>query len=93
MRKNPGSLTKPFDHLFNMIYNLSVVWGYESLVKLFPHDVADLELIVNLNEKLELEIHQWYVWYVLYEWLAIVVMVPFDLDTIDTKEDNDLTLL
>jgi len=57
VRKNPTALSKPFDHLFNMIYNLSVVRGYESLVKLFPHDVADLELIVNLNEKLELEIH------------------------------------
>lgn len=31
--------------------------------------------------------------YVIFEWLAIVVMVPFDLDTIDTKLENDQTLL
>jgi len=81
------------DHLFNMIYNLSVVRGYEQIVKLFPHEVEDLELIVNLNESLKLETQQWYVRYVFYQWLAIVVMVPFDLDTIDTKKEGELSLL
>jgi len=84
---------KSMDHLFNMIYNLSVVRGYEQIVKLFPHEVEDLELIVNLNESLKLETQQWYVRYVFYQWLAIVVMVPFDLDTIDTKKEGELSLL
>ena len=79
--------------MFNIIYNLSIVRGYETIVKFFPHKVEDLELLVDLLEFIDLQTHQWYVKFVIYHWLTIVVLAPFDLVTIDTKNEGDLTLL
>jgi len=81
------------DNLCNIIYNLCNVRGFETIVKFLPHEVEDLELLVDLLQNLDVAPYQWYIKYVLYQWLSIVVLVPFDLDTIDTKKDGDVTLL
>lgn len=60
--------------------------GSETIVKFFPHEVEDLEHLVDLLEHLSIETQQWYIRLVIYHWLSIVVMVPFDLDTIDTNK-------
>ena len=53
----PFKLPKSIDHLVNLIYNLCNVRGYETIVKMFPHDVEDLELLVDLLQNIELETH------------------------------------
>ena len=91
--QSPFKIPKPMDHLCNIIYNLCNVRGSDTIVKFFPHEVEDLEHLVDLLEGLSIETHQWYIKLVLYHWLSIVVIVPFDLDTIDSNKKNGLSLL
>lgn len=83
-----------------IIYSLVTVCGYKTVIKFFPHQVSDLELAVSLLEKChhtssatslrqestgEMEAKC-----VMLLWLYILVLVPFDISTVDTSiADND----
>jgi len=61
-----------------------------SLVRFFPNEASDLEPVV---EMLHFQVNDdWWVSYVLTLWLAQLVMVPFDLDTIDSKKEHEILL-
>jgi hypothetical protein len=60
------------------------------VLKFFPHEVADLEPCVEV-----LHFHQssdYWIHCVLTIWLSIIVMVPFDIETIDSRR-HDLDVL
>ncbi|KAL6642849.1 hypothetical protein ACP70R_021030 [Stipagrostis hirtigluma subsp. patula] len=78
-----------------IIYSLVTVCGYKSVIKFFPHQVSDLELAVALLEKChtmssstalrhestgEMETKC-----VVLLWLYILVLIPFDISTVDTS--------
>ncbi|KAL2324032.1 hypothetical protein Fmac_023090 [Flemingia macrophylla] len=78
-----------------VVYTLVTVCGYKSVIKFFPHQVSDLELAVSLLEKChhansvtslrqestgEMEAKC-----VTLLWLYILVLVPFDISTVDTS--------
>ena len=78
-----------------IIYTLVTVCGYKSVIKFFPHQVSDLELGVALLEKChtmssvtalrqestgEMETKC-----VVLLWLYILVLIPFDISTVDTS--------
>nr|CAB3494231.1 unnamed protein product [Digitaria exilis] len=78
-----------------IIYTLVTVCGYKSVIKFFPHQVSDLELAVALLEKChtmssatalrqestgEMETKC-----VILLWLYILVLIPFDISTVDTS--------
>lgn len=85
-----------------IVYSLVTVCGYKSVIKFFPHQVSDLELAVSLLEKChhtnsvtslrqestgEMEAKC-----VTLLWLYILVLVPFDISTVDTSIANDESL-
>ncbi|XP_010259036.1 PREDICTED: tubulin-folding cofactor D [Nelumbo nucifera] len=78
-----------------IIYSLVTVCGYKSVIKFFPHQVSELELAVSLLEKChhatvvtslrqestgEMETKC-----VILLWLSILVLVPFDISSVDTS--------
>ncbi|KAL5571563.1 hypothetical protein UlMin_021160 [Ulmus minor] len=78
-----------------IIYSLVTVCGYKAVIRFFPHQVSDLELAVSLLEKChntksvsslrqessgEMEAKC-----VMLLWLSILVLVPFDISSIDTS--------
>lgn len=78
-----------------IIYTLVTVCGYKAVTKFFPHQVSDLELAVALLEKChttkattslrhestgEMEAKC-----VILLWLSILVLVPFDISSVDTS--------
>lgn len=78
-----------------IIYTLVTVCGYKAVIKFFPHQVSDLELAVSLLEKChgvnsvtslrqeskgEMEAKC-----VMLLWLSILVLVPFDISSVDTS--------
>ncbi|KAL6129252.1 hypothetical protein ACLB2K_072605 [Fragaria x ananassa] len=82
-----------------IIYSLVTVCGYKAVVRFFPHQVSDLELAVSLLEKChhttsvsslrqestgEMEAKC-----VILLWLSILVLVPFDISTVDTSIANN----
>jgi tubulin-specific chaperone D len=73
--------------LFETLYNLCTVRGYKTVVKFFPHEVADMEPCVEM-------LHfysgtDYWINCMLLLWLSIIVLVPFDLQTIDSKKEGD----
>lgn len=82
-----------------VLYSLVTVCGYKSVVKFFPHQVSDLELAVALLEKChdsgaatalrqestgEMETKC-----ITLLWLSILVLIPFDISSVDTSMAND----
>lgn len=78
-----------------IIYSVVTVCGYKAVIKFFPHQVSDLELAVSLLEKChntdsgtslrdestgEMEAKC-----VILLWLSILVLIPFDLSSVDTS--------
>ena len=75
-----------FHQLLNFIYVLCKVRNYKYIMKFFPHEVKDLEPVVfYLVIYREYLMEYWETKYVLLIWLSIIILVPFDLVTIDSK--------
>ncbi|KAL6538962.1 hypothetical protein OROMI_025288 [Orobanche minor] len=86
-----------------IIYSLVTVCGYKAVVRFFPHQVFDLELAVSLLEKChtitsvssslrqestgEMEAKC-----VILLWLSILVLIPFDISSVDTSISYNNTL-
>ncbi|KAL9429999.1 hypothetical protein AB3S75_025391 [Citrus x aurantiifolia] len=85
-----------------IIYTLVTVCGYKVVIKFFPHQVSDLELAVSLLEKChdtasvtslrqestgEMEAKC-----VILLWLTILILVPFDISSVDTSIANNENL-
>ncbi|KAH7659511.1 Tubulin-specific chaperone D C-terminal protein [Dioscorea alata] len=82
-----------------IIYSLVTVCGYKSVIKFFPHQVSDLELAVFLLDKChhsasgtslrqestgEMETKC-----ITLLWLYILVLIPFDISSVDTSIANN----
>jgi hypothetical protein len=73
--------------LFQIVYLISKTRGYKHIIKLFPHEVADLEPALQLLLSQDRSNHEtWETRYVLFLWLSILVLVPFDLATADSQD-------
>lgn len=85
-----------------IIYSLVTVCGYKAVIRFFPHQVSDLEPAVSLLEKChgttagtalrqestgEMETKC-----VILLWLSILVLVPFDISSVDTSIANSHSL-
>ena len=84
-------MTKDISHLFEIINWVCKVRGFKTVVKFFPHEVADMEPVVELLHFLTTE--DWWISYVLILWLSIIVLVPFDIDTIDSNKGSTQEVL
>lgn len=80
----------------SIIYTLVTVCGYKTVVKFFPHQVSDLELAVALLQSCHGEVEetsvlreestgQWETKCCLLLWLSILVLIPFDIASVDTS--------
>lgn len=71
---------------------LVIVRGYKTVVKFFPHEAADLERVLNVlmvvKDKAittsEEGIASWEAQTMLLLWLSILILIPFELATVDT---------
>ncbi|KAM7261245.1 hypothetical protein ACFE04_026720 [Oxalis oulophora] len=85
-----------------IIYTLVTVCGYKAVINFFPHHVSDLELAVSLSEKChristetalrqestgEMEAKC-----ITLLWLCILVLIPFDISSVDTSISASNTL-
>lgn len=85
-----------------IVYSLVTVCGYKAVIRFFPHQVSDLELAVSLLDKchytnamtslrqestgaMEAKC-------VILLWLCILVLVPFDISTVDTSIASNTTV-
>lgn len=88
----------------SIIHTLVTVCGYKTVVKFFPHHASDLELAVALLESCHGEVEetsilreestgQWETKCCLLLWLSILVLIPFDIASVDTSlAETNLTV-
>ncbi|XP_028395379.1 tubulin-specific chaperone D-like [Dendronephthya gigantea] len=82
---------------FKYLYLFTKVRGSKYIVRLFPHEVQDVEKVLSLLNKQNPSDHEsWEARYILLLWLSIVCMVPFDMSRFDgniaeTSEQKPIT--
>lgn len=84
----PNSIlySEEFHHFLGIIYVICKVRGFKYVMKYFPHEVKDLEpCVFYLSSQRENQTELWETKYVMFLWLSIIILVPFDLSTIDSK--------
>ncbi|KAJ3170509.1 hypothetical protein HDU87_008744 [Geranomyces variabilis] len=90
-----------FRPLLGLLYHLSKVRGHKTVIKFFPHEVADLEPVLFVLESVTTmnkaggtvprassDSQLWEGRYVLLLWLSLLSMVPFDLKTVDSGTET-----
>lgn len=71
--------------MIQIIYQLTKVRGKKYTTKYFPHEVRDLEPAVAYLVRWRQELAHWETKYIILLWLSVIILVPFDLETIDSK--------
>ncbi|EDO35005.1 predicted protein, partial [Nematostella vectensis] len=69
---------------FKYIYVITKVRGPKCVVRLFTHEVSDIEpLLAMINKQNQNEHETWETRYILLLWLSIACMIPFDMSRLD----------
>ncbi|OSD07226.1 TBCD protein [Trametes coccinea BRFM310] len=67
-------------------YNFIKFRGYKTITRFFPHEIADLDVVLNYisapNSPAQVST-QWPLRYAMVLWLSLVCMIPFDLEQFD----------
>lgn len=79
-----------FHIAFKYLYQLSKVRTYKVLVKMLPHEISDLDFVLNkLEDQLTNNSDQWETRYMLLLWLSILVLNPFHMSRLDAFSVTD----
>ncbi|NXJ76277.1 TBCD protein, partial [Trogon melanurus] len=81
----------PLVHLaFKFLYIITKVRGYKRFLPLFPHEVGDLQpvldMLANQNPK---DSETWETRYMLLLWLSMICLIPFDLARFDGNSGSE----
>ncbi|XP_030384442.1 tubulin-specific chaperone D [Scaptodrosophila lebanonensis] len=72
---------------FKYMYIISKVRTYKVLVKCMPHELSDLEFVLELLEKQDpKEFANWETRYMLLLWMSILVLNPFHMSRLDAYD-------
>lgn len=76
---------EPLFHIaFKYLYQLSKVRTYKVLVKMLPHEISDLDFVLNkLEEQPMNNSDEWETRFMLLLWLSILVLNPFHMSRLD----------
>jgi hypothetical protein len=96
IQKDGIELIKSHEYMFKILYRLIKTRGYKSILKFFSNKVDDLEPCVHFVQKIryckEFILH-WEMRYIMLLWISLLMMIPFDMDLIDSSEQNEQSLV
>lgn len=70
---------------FKFLYFITKTRGHKVIVRMMPHEVADLDPILTmLSRETPSNSETWETKYMLFLWLSIVAMIPFDMSRLDS---------
>jgi len=84
LKKN--SLKLESDVAFRYLYLICKVRGYKNITKKFPHEVNDIEPVLNLLSKQTTK-DPWETRYILLIWLSMICLIPFDMNLFDNPSE------
>lgn len=74
---------------FKYMHCLTKMRGFKKIVQYLPHEINDLEPVLNLLDKQDMkDSDTWYTRYMLLVWLSIICMIPFDLIRFDAVNET-----
>lgn len=77
-----------FHAAFKYLYQLAKVRTYKIILKFLPHEIADLEFVLNALDRQDIsDKSTWETRYMLLVWLSILVLNPFELARFDVSGD------
>ncbi|KFO35749.1 Tubulin-specific chaperone D [Fukomys damarensis] len=69
---------------FKFLYIITKVRGHKIFLRLFPHEVADVQPVLNMiSEQNPTDHETWETRYMLLLWLSVTCLIPFDLSRFD----------
>ncbi|XP_077780419.1 tubulin-specific chaperone D isoform X3 [Podarcis muralis] len=69
---------------FQFLYIISKVRGYKTFLRMFPHEVVDVQPVLDMLESQNPKDHEtWETRYMLLLWLSVTCLIPFDLARLD----------
>uniref|UniRef100_A0A8K9UVW2 Tubulin-specific chaperone D n=1 Tax=Oncorhynchus mykiss TaxID=8022 RepID=A0A8K9UVW2_ONCMY len=75
---------------FKFLYIISKVRGYKIFMQLFPHEVADVQPVLDLLCRQDpRDPETWETRYMLLLWLSMTCLIPFDLSRLDGHLTSD----
>lgn len=79
---------------FKYLYQICKVRTYKVFVKFLPHELSDIDFVLNLLERQGLdESENWETRYMLLLWSSILVLNPFHFSRLDGTAVGDVTSL
>ncbi|KAH7912534.1 ARM repeat-containing protein [Hygrophoropsis aurantiaca] len=75
--------------LADLLYHFIKFRGRKTIVRFFPHEIADLSIALEFMQLPDDSIHktsQWSIRYVLLLWLSLICRIPFDLEQFDEHD-------
>jgi len=81
-----NSLKLESDLAFRYLYLICKVRGYKNITKKFPHEVNDIEPVLNLLSKQTTK-DPWETRYVLLIWLSMICLIPFNMSLFDNPSE------
>ncbi|XP_071813950.1 tubulin-specific chaperone D-like [Apostichopus japonicus] len=71
---------------FKFMYLLTKARGLKTVVRLLPHEVVDLEPVLNyIYQQDATDYETWETRYMLFLWMSIICMIPFDMARLDSN--------
>ncbi|XP_041634240.1 tubulin-specific chaperone D [Cheilinus undulatus] len=75
---------------FKFLYIICKVRGYKIFMQLFPHEVADVQPVLDLLSRQDpKDTETWETRYMLLLWLSMTCLIPFDLYRLDGDLESD----
>ncbi|TRY90297.1 hypothetical protein DNTS_012375 [Danionella cerebrum] len=75
---------------FKFLYIISKVRGYKIFMQLFPHEVSDVQPVLDLLcRQDQKDTETWETRYILILWLSMTCLIPFDLTRLDGHLSSD----
>ena len=82
VQKGEFNVSKNMSMVFEVVQCLSSIRGYKIIQRFMPQNVEDMEPVVEVLHFADKT--NWWISYVYMLWLCILIMVPFDIDSIDS---------
>ncbi|XP_064631800.1 tubulin-specific chaperone D-like isoform X2 [Lineus longissimus] len=88
--RNPDTPDELLHETFKYMYIITKTRGFKVIVRMMPHEVADLEPVLELLAKQDVNnFGAWETRYMLLLWLSIVSMIPFDMVRLDSNAKSE----
>ena len=90
-----NNITNGLKSLYQIIYVVSKVRGFKTIIKFFPSEVEVFETVICYLIKLSPDDNDnWFLIFTLIMWTSILGLIPFDIETIDSNNYiiKDLTI-